>query len=885
MSSSTFGLNSVQYVEPLYQSSPDFINLSADLKSSLITTYSTAELNNIFVSPDNPILSPPVANLNEFLGTLMTAINKFSQEIPKSTLNNIVTGTPINHLGNVLGQAYANYSSQVTVATEQVANTAFQTWLQLSATNSAAYAQTIAEQALIDNLNSNGSDTKISASLLKNTYYIAFFSEIQHFPIGATPNGDGTYSLPATITQEGIDLYNELAKAYALRVSAFNTGMDSRNILVNKYNAGTNSYNSNANINNGIVNEIIDKFQLTESIPLQPLAQVASEGPLLHSPLPTTNVVGSGKAIKVSIGTPPSWVTNLSNNGPPVIPALPAYNLLSPSELTDIQNDVYNKLYDQVVVPLNNATKGTLEVAQAYQALFANLPPLSAVSQNPLLNAKPLLQRILPVMYARPTTIFGGTSTQGADALSAFINGTQMVHSQAILSTEMLNLVYRAFKLDVAQKTIVQTHLQNMLDKFGNLSSLVALLPSLGVLAGQFGNIPVNSAALTVSFATSFLNRAQEIVVSKVIETGTKQIFTTSASFDDITVDDQNALAQNIAALLNTAFLLQATNLLAASLGSTTLLPAITKAVLPAESSKEAIRRAQQLNAQTYQLTSEQIKQNFVAQGYPVESAAFLGTVGADLVANGALAPQVATVEANGVNTSILLATVQAGLVLNGVNLGAASEIATLAVNQALQGQAEVGKAVSTPDFLAELEGNLRSLGQGPHAHEIALGAVILPAEKPENFVRERPEVFAGQRAEVFAGQRPEDFINVQRILNLIVPHLGVTVAQRVVGEVYLSLFGVADPTTAQKADVASPVSLINTLKQEVQKIQKLEDRNYADVMNRIYSDSISLSTQPVKFLHDLLDPAFLMAHSINNGMMYAGNEPSNWKKSIAIQV
>lgn len=863
--SDPLGLNPEHYVTPLYLTSTAFINLPASSKEALTLFYTTAQLNSMFVPPDNPTLNPPSPTLNSFINSLMTAVNGFSQQLPVSALTDVNSTIRTNHLGNVLGQAFQNYNSLVQLKTEQTQITASLLTQQIEATNQLGNAQASVIESAIQDINSGASPQQFYAVNLQ-----ALYSVFQGIVIGLggipDPDHPGDYLLPANISQQNLTLYNAEAQNYQIQVSAFNQGISDRYDALTSYNNQANNYNAQATTNNTNVLAILSANELTtDDVPLQPLAELAIQSAtLLQNPEPTTNLasISYTSPIRISIGTPPSWVNDLANDGAPLVPDLASYPLLDQPQIDAINQSISDVLYARVVNPLIPIYNGSLEEAQTYQAYCKNLPPLAVISQNPLLNSKPFLHKIFSMGHGGPSHASGQTVTQGANAISSFMNDEGAAHSQANLAAEITNLATQTFFLHTAQKSILNTHIQNFVNQLFNTTSYLSIFPALGTLENLLGTVPVNSPAFTILFGTSFSNRAQEIVASGVVPQALQEIINSTPGLSSLSTEEQTSLAQNLGSIINLALLLQASTLLSASIGSDQLLPTIASAALPPDVAGSVINQAGAYNEALVQSLTAATTENLIQQGYSYDAAIFLTGEATSLLANSAFYPQSSVVEWDRVNLKVFLGTLGAGLVVGGVDVGAAIQIAHDALQNALSDLKNEGiESIPTNQFLTNIEGQLRSQGLGSLAHEAVQNAVVLP----EQFLPEPAEIFT-------------------RVLHLIVPHLGVEVANRTAAAVNQSLFGVATPTSADFSDVRSPVSLVNSIKAEVAKINKIDSEDYSNAMATSFKDSMSLSTQPVKFLEELLDPAFQMVHSINTGIMYGGNEPHDWQKA-ALQV
>lgn len=124
-----------------------------------------------------------------------------------------------------------------------------------------------------------------------------------------------------------------------------------------------------------------------------------------------------------------------------------------------------------------------------------------------------------------------------------------------------------------------------------------------------------------------------------------------------------------------------------------------------------------------------------------------------------------------------------------------------------------------------------------------------------------------------------------KRTSELLIPQIGAELARLVSTELAKTLFGTPNPDYADKADLKSPLSLINTIKDQIDHLNKENNKEYGEALAITFKETIKDSVQLNAFLEKLMDPANLLIYSFSSGIMYGGREPSNWKKSIDILI
>jgi len=117
-------------------------------------------------------------------------------------------------------------------------------------------------------------------------------------------------------------------------------------------------------------------------------------------------------------------------------------------------------------------------------------------------------------------------------------------------------------------------------------------------------------------------------------------------------------------------------------------------------------------------------------------------------------------------------------------------------------------------------------------------------------------------------------------IQSLLAPQLAPLLASQVTDAVAAALFGTPNPDAFDKADVKKPFSLVNAVKSQIDVLKKNQNELFTEFVTVLFKDTIKESVQLDAFFEKLMDPGTTLV-----GIMYAGREPSNWKKSIDIQV
>ncbi|CUI15992.1 Conserved hypothetical protein [Candidatus Protochlamydia naegleriophila] len=124
-----------------------------------------------------------------------------------------------------------------------------------------------------------------------------------------------------------------------------------------------------------------------------------------------------------------------------------------------------------------------------------------------------------------------------------------------------------------------------------------------------------------------------------------------------------------------------------------------------------------------------------------------------------------------------------------------------------------------------------------------------------------------------------------RRAAELLVPQLGTQLAKQITEEIAQTLFGTPNPDPRDEAQLKSPLSLVNTVSNQIYHLKLDQNEEYAEATTEAFKETIVTSKDFYAFSLKVMDPAYSLIYSAGTGIMYAGHEPSNWKKSIDIIV
>ncbi|WP_068467227.1 hypothetical protein [Candidatus Protochlamydia phocaeensis] len=239
------------------------------------------------------------------------------------------------------------------------------------------------------------------------------------------------------------------------------------------------------------------------------------------------------------------------------------------------------------------------------------------------------------------------------------------------------------------------------------------------------------------------------------------------------------------------------------------------------------------------------------------------------------------------------------------LNLIQADAIAREALQRTFAEESNNAVPVSANQFKSDLQNNLIDLGVStPIALSVAREAVIIPRESVG--IPPLTSAVANTAGQANAAQpaaqpvetpTPSTRLSREQLLTileqlfpkLVLPHLGEELTRLVTLQLANTLYGTPNPDSRDLDDVKSPLSLINTLQNQLYHLNIQQDTKQATAITDAFKETLLPTTDFYAFSLKVMDPAFLFIYSGNTGIMYSGiSQPSNlnnWKRSIDIAV
>ena len=389
-----------------------------------------------------------------------------------------------------------------------------------------------------------------------------------------------------------------------------------------------------------------------------------------------------------------------------------------------LYDGIYRGLYDVKIVQLD---RQIAQIMLYWQFTQKQKATQQVSSHDPLLNTKPLSQRIFPDSTKAPSkktvTASGAVGMFPLQAVGVDSSQLEMILGKALLMDALKNLELKILKEKDAKN--IEEKLAVIADKLLLFStgmmakqSLQALLPSVNPISQPLSTLPSDSPVFALLFALSFANRVEEEANLGINKEALKTFLQEIPELEELSEEDQLQLE----AILNLGQLMVASKMIETTLG----MPGLTAQILTPLSSLnqeatllegEAERKPVLENLKT------NIETKFIDEGYPKEAAQFLSHVGVQLSEQGPLTPSAASVPTPAaVNKPLLIDSVKAALVLSKTPLKEADAIAHEVVDSTL---AETPYS-SAKQLRSALETHLNDLGIRDKAPEIARQAVVI---------------------------------------------------------------------------------------------------------------------------------------------------------------
>ena len=709
--------------------------------------------------------------------------------------------------------------------------------------------------------------------------------------IGAVDRGDGTYSIP----EASKDKYNQITKEYQGSVDKFNTYWKGRQGELTDYNKATMAYNQRASENNQAINDLIEKYHLTDifkekglPIPNQGRAPLRD---LTGAPnqIDTPPLIDKGPAT-ISLFPLNSFSRSIAASGPPALTAPPSVASL---DIKIVYDSTYRALYDERIVQLDQEMSQIVLFWQFTLNLRASQPDKIP---DPFLNSKPLAQRILPEGSIAPTKKTEPTPTASTGSMMPLMPmGVNDAHLAEILGRTLLKQAIESANLKALKDKNEQQKgqkIEELTDKIllfsiglmGN-QSLQSLLPSVSPISKSLASIPADSPIFALLFAISFANRIQEDANQGINKESLQTFLNGIPELRGLPEEDLAKLE----AILNLGQLLVALKLVETTLGTPGLAAQLLIPLVSVEPESVVLKGAEEMK-QNQENVQQKVEETFIEQGYPKEAAAFLGKVAVQLVEQGSLTPAAPSIpHATSIHVPLFIDSIKAALVLAQIPLERADTIAHEVADTTL---AET-PFPSTKQLRSTLETHLLDRGIKEKAPEIARQAVIVPPreralEPPSLPLQEKVTAAATAAAEPPRPAMPThkpllsptEIVKVleKRSLQLLVPQLGVRVAKEVTEELAKMLFGDPQPDARTVADVKAPYSLVNVIANQLYHLHLNQNKQWAEATTDSFKETIKTMESFNAFALKLMDPAY---HLVNIGIMYGDQD----KKKISILI
>ncbi|WP_042280616.1 hypothetical protein [Candidatus Protochlamydia sp. R18] len=848
-----------------YTDNPVFQSLPSSVQDSLIQSFTKEELNERFANATVSIPSLLAPNdisgsLDNFFKVLSEAKVQLNLQFRTAEFIDQLTRRQDSREAGLQALGLVGEFARREVALQQTKEATEAKMAEIHNLNEAIKNQINDQNNAIDNINNGNSQEKSKYQELINNYnsYIAKLAAN-----GITINGNGTVTIP----DGKVNTFNSLTQAYSGQVAGFNAYIGSRKNELNNYNNTANSYNQAATANNEWINNLVkdlglqdylDKHQLT--VPLQAAAGTRNTAEISQEAAPAA----AGAAGVVAIPTPSAYAYSVANGTRSLaIGKVPDYQQLNENEVKPVIEDGY---YTQIVKPVdsdiiyNSQYWGFLRVLSIFNPNRDYVP-------DPLLNFKPLAKKISPNTIVEAMQPIQGNNAQGAGGLTVESAGLDNPHITAILGQAAFAQALRNANLNLTEEQI-REYSNNLVLLSSDLiaqSSIDALLPSLAPILSQLETTPQDSPLFSLSFSLSFANRINELTGHGLTEESLKEFLSGIPALQNLSKADIATLTAN----LNLGLLLTSSKLLESSLGLPGISQQLILSQLPPELSSSIISQA---SIQSDQLNADlktQINANFIQQGFAKDQAAFLANLGQEMVKNDILRPSPTTISEDNLNTQLLTDSIKASLILSDskiYDLAKADAIANEVILRTLSDSE--GTIISSTQFKANLESNLRDLN--------------IPSSQIDEILK---DVILVSSQNVFTQEHLNLAQLIEQSVSSLVPQGGGQLAKLISAEIANTLFGHFNPDTRDIANLKSPLSLINLVNDQLNKLEIDQNNESAKAVSEAFKATLLTTTDFYAFSLQVMDPAYSLVYSVGTGLMYAGQEPENYRKSIDIIV
>jgi hypothetical protein len=746
--------------------------------------------------------------------------------------------------------------------------------------------------------------------------------------LGAEDQGNGNYSIP-----EGAeDKYNALTQKYQQEVKDFNAYWKERETQIKEYNSATIAYNQSVATNNAYIDDLTNKYELSSPLPKQTGAELRDlsgyqdemDAPSTISSTPAVVSTYPPPSYARTIGSsgPPS-PPKLDAYSPPNAANLhdDIYKSLYKTEITPLDREIdakylsWSALYmqslftpkqDLVPEPLLNTKSLALRI----------LPDAFIIPRDANIIGSRLDQ----------TEIGMGASGLESSSLEAILGRALL--KQALENSNLKLLKNEDPKSREQKIDLLADQLLLLSMELLKSQGLRALFPSLSIISQSLNALPKDSPVFAILFAVSLVNRTQEDAKQGTTTDALQVFLDGNPDLANLTEEDKAQLT----AILNLGQLLVAAKLLEESLGLQGLLAQILPNLSPALDFTSLVSKADQESKQEITELNSQIKQRFIDQGYPEDKAQFLADVGSQLAKQGLLTPNATSVNSSHTfNEPLLIDSVKAALVLADYSLTQADSIAREAVSNsliegpyhstkqfrtALESHLEdlgvheksteianqavlippkeksldllatsttssTGKVEASPPSTAAVEKSPPSTATVEKSTPSTGPEKTMPLEShlEDLGVAETSNLSASVATSSLSQTTPVQpprlsltqlmTILEKRSLQLLVPQLGAQVAKQVTEEIARTLFGTPNPDSRDVADVKSPYSLVNVIKDQLYHLHVEQNKEWANQVSEAFKETIKTMEDFYAFSLKLMDPAYLFVYSSNVGIIY----------------
>jgi hypothetical protein len=801
--------------------------------------------------------------------------------------------------------------------------------------------ETKEQQNRIDQINSGNAQEKQKSQDLS----LAYDNYIKNLKsIGAVDLGNGQYSIPEGKETE----FNVFTQVYQNVVDDYNVYWKGRQTEINKYNSATIAYNQSVVDNNKYVNDLINKYDLSDYLNKKGVGVPNQSGAGLRDLSGYENQIIAPAPIdktpaNISSFPPPNYIRSIGNSGPPPLSNLESYKPIDGQILYD---GIYANLYEMNVAPVNQKILSNHLFWAFLRTLFTTV---QETTPDPMLNSKLLALKILPTSFIESSMPIKPSST-GAGGIAMQAMGLSSAQLEDILGRSLLEKMLEASNLKLFEgkdEAFKKEKINQMADQLLLLSvgllgnqSLQALFPSLGPISQFLETLPKDSPAFAILFAISFANRIQEDAKLGITAEAVQNFLNANPELAALSEEDKTKLG----AIINLGQLLVAGKMVETNLGLQGLLAQLVSTLLPSIDPNTLLSKSGQEGRESLIELQTHLESNFLDQGYQKETAQFLAKVGTELAEQGVLTPSATSVNSpQQFNQPLLMDSVKAALVIANYPLKEADTIAQEAIHRTM---AE-GPYTSPKQFRTALESHLQDLGvRDEKSSTIAKQAILIPPEEkslsllvptplgapitsppteaplpaatpepsrptsvqtptpstPEAPLPSAPTPTEPSRPSTTQTQAPSPTpvartgvsskpllsqaelmaILEKRSLELLVPQLGMQLAKQVTEEIAKTLFGNPHPDAADVADVKSPFSLVNVIRDQLYHLQTEQNQEWAEAVSQTFKESIKTMIEFYPFSLKIQDPAYLFIYSSDTGIIYGGDQG---KKKLDIQI